>query len=221
MQDLQSNHISLILEGVFTKKVRNGETVFELLKSFLDEERLTHSIGVANLSAELALLNDVNPDAAALLGLVHDCAKCSPKLLTDIGNSKYIVNIRDSEMFSEIPSLFHGPASALLAEKEFDISDEGLLFAIAYHSTGHPEFGILGDILFVADYLEPSRAFAGRQELASAINDLSIHQIACTIAGKKIKHLIDKNRIIHPLLIEYYNCKKVLLDSKQCVCAER
>ena len=54
--------------------------------------------------------------------------------------------------------LVHGPACAERL-REDGVRDEELLLAIACHSTGHPEFGALGEFLYLADYLEPGRGF--------------------------------------------------------------
>ena len=58
--------------------------------------------------------------------------------------------------------LLHAPAVAALLRRE-GVEDEELLLALKYHSIGHPDFGLLGNHLYLADYLEPGREF-GREE---------------------------------------------------------
>jgi HD superfamily phosphohydrolase YqeK len=55
-------------------------------------------------------------------------------------------------------SLLHGPACAARLRGE-GVRDEELLQAIAYHSVGHPELQRLGQYLYLADFLEPGRAY--------------------------------------------------------------
>lgn len=58
--------------------------------------------------------------------------------------------------------LLHGPACASRLRSE-GVEDERLLQAIMYHTTGHPDFGALGQGLYVADYLDPGRRSMVRQ----------------------------------------------------------
>jgi 2-amino-4-hydroxy-6-hydroxymethyldihydropteridine diphosphokinase len=67
---------------------------------------------------------------------------------------------------SEWPEpLLHAPACATRLRAD-GVKDEELLLAIAYHSTGHPEFGLLGDYLYMADFLEPGRRFMASERQA-------------------------------------------------------
>jgi HD superfamily phosphohydrolase YqeK len=52
--------------------------------------------------------------------------------------------------------LLHGPAVAARL-REDGVSDEPLLCAITWHTTGHAGFDDLGRALFIADYIEPGR----------------------------------------------------------------
>ncbi len=54
--------------------------------------------------------------------------------------------------------LLHAPACAMRL-REDGVRDEEFLLAVAYHSTGHPEFGQLGAFLYMADFLDPGRRF--------------------------------------------------------------
>jgi HD superfamily phosphohydrolase YqeK len=54
------------------------------------------------------------------------------------------------------PALRHGPAVAARLRAD-GVQDEELLRAVAYHTVGHPEFGMLGRFLYLADFLEPGR----------------------------------------------------------------
>ncbi len=60
--------------------------------------------------------------------------------------------------------LVHAPACATKL-REDGVRDEELLLAIAYHSTGHPDFGDLGKFLYMADFLEPGRKFLAEERL--------------------------------------------------------
>lgn len=46
-----------------------------------------------------------------------------------------------------------------MAEREFGISDPDILNAITYHTTGRPQMSRLEKIIYLADFIEPSRTF--------------------------------------------------------------
>jgi HD superfamily phosphohydrolase YqeK len=66
--------------------------------------------------------------------------------------------------------LLHGPAAAERLRQEGERRD-GVLLAIAAHTIGSPDWDRTGRALFMADYLEPGRAFAReeREFLASHV----------------------------------------------------
>jgi len=54
--------------------------------------------------------------------------------------------------------LLHGPAAAARMEEE-GIGDPEVRDAVRYHTVGHPSFRLLGQALYLADWLEPGRGF--------------------------------------------------------------
>ena len=53
--------------------------------------------------------------------------------------------------------MLHAKVGAVLAEKKYDITDEEVLGAIRWHTTGRPDMTLLEKIVYVADYIEPQR----------------------------------------------------------------
>lgn len=66
-----------------------------------------------------------------------------------------------------IPSLYHGPAAARLAEEHGE-TDRGVLDAVRYHSVGYAGWDDAGRMLYLADYLEPGRSFKRRERAGLA-----------------------------------------------------
>ncbi|MCI9388035.1 MAG: bis(5'-nucleosyl)-tetraphosphatase (symmetrical) YqeK [Lachnospiraceae bacterium] len=131
------------------------------LKKHLTKERYQHTLGVAHTAVAMAMR--YNPDTsnaefikrAETAGLLHDCAKC-------MDNDKKIKiceknNIPCSDFEISHPYLLHGKVGAYIAQNKFDILDEDILQAITWHTTGRPEMSLLEKIIFIADYIEPSR----------------------------------------------------------------
>ena len=129
----------------------NLETCKEWLKENLSEERYEHSLGTAEAAVELAEKFGLDEQKAYFCGLIHDCAKCFP-------NDELKNTICDCKDLCEVelcnPKTYHAPAGALLAKKEFCITDEEILSAIRWHTLGKIEMSAFEKIIFLADKIE-------------------------------------------------------------------
>jgi predicted HD superfamily hydrolase involved in NAD metabolism len=125
------------------------------LKKLLKESRYRHSIGVEEVSHDMALIHGCNVNKAIMAGILHDCAKylTNEELLTEC--SKYNLPVTDVER--KCPFLLHAKVGALYAAIKYGINDEEILSAITYHTTGRPAMTMLEKIIFTADYIEPYR----------------------------------------------------------------
>lgn len=131
------------------------------LKKHLTKDRYHHTLGVAYTAIAMAMR--YNPETgnsnfikrAEIAGLLHDCAKC-------MDNDKKLRicernNIPYNSFEASHPYLLHGRVGAYIAQTKFDIHDEDILQAITWHTTGRPDMALLEKIIFIADYIEPSR----------------------------------------------------------------
>ena len=64
--------------------------------------------------------------------------------------------------------LLHSKTGAAIARSVFGVED-AVYDAIWYHTTGKPDMTRLEKILYLADYIEPSRDFPGVEELRKAV----------------------------------------------------
>jgi len=187
---------NILKERGFT--LNNIELIKNKLREMLDEERYIHSIGVMDCSLKLADFYKYSPEKAFLAGLLHDCAKCLPEheLLKNAINSGIVI---DNVMLNQ-KELLHGPAGKYIANKFFDINDEEILNAIAFHTTGRPEMGILEKIIYLADIIEPNRNFEGVDYLRKcAFENLDLAVIKAM--DSTLRYVLDLNGLIHPLTI--------------------
>lgn len=65
---------------------------------------------------------------------------------------------------TENPKLLHAKTGAALARDLFGVSDE-IYEAIRWHTTGKPDMRTLEKIIYLADYIEPTRDFPGLDRL--------------------------------------------------------
>ena len=121
------------------------------------EERVEHSYRVALLAARLAPKYKVAQSKAILASALHDCAKYVPL------SSPLLMGFATPD---DVPSpVLHQYTGAYLAEHEFHITDEEVLDAIRYHTSGRENMSPLGKLIFLADMLEEGRSFEGVERL--------------------------------------------------------
>lgn len=179
------------------------------LKKHLTKERYHHTVGVAYTAMSMAMKYNPQPDnnefmiKAEIAGLLHDCAKC-------MDNDKKIRicnknQISYSKIEAENPYLLHGKVGAYIARKEFDILDEDILNAITWHTTGRPNMSLLEKIIFVADYIEPSRRPIPELNLIRQLAFTDIDQTVIKILENTLKYLNEKGNPIDDMTQKTYD----------------
>ncbi|CAN5185606.1 bis(5'-nucleosyl)-tetraphosphatase (symmetrical) YqeK [soil metagenome] len=153
-------------------------------------------MGVEGLAVALAHFWGVDEEKVLLAALLHDYAK---------GESKHQLqeqldrcgDFPASEEDRKHPELWHGLVAAEVAKSEFGIEDSEIRSAVAYHTTGIPDFGDVGICLYVADTLEPTRKYEGVEEKRREILFAPIKDAARATAALKLDLLYRKNHSVH------------------------
>lgn len=128
----------------------------------LDSHRYQHTLGVMYTCAALAMVHGVDLGKAQTAGLLHDCAKCIPNGKKLKLCKKHEIPVTPFE--KENPFLIHAKLGAYLARKKYKVEDEEILSAIRCHTTGKEAMTTLEQIVFIADYIEPTRSTAPHLE---------------------------------------------------------
>jgi predicted HD superfamily hydrolase involved in NAD metabolism len=127
----------------------------DAMRKVLKPKRYLHSLGVQFTCASLAMRYECDIMKAQVAGILHDVAKYyddSEQISRCEQN-----NIPISDVEREHPYLLHGKLGAFYAKTEYGVVDEEILGGIAYHTTGKPGMTDFEKIVFLADYIEPSR----------------------------------------------------------------
>ena len=136
----------------------------------LDEHRVAHVAGCENEAVQLAVHWGEDPELAAEAAILHDITKrCSKEQQLQYCEKYGIINDN-----SEIANyrLLHAKTGAALARDLFGV-DDTVYEAIRWHTTGKADMTLFEKILFLADYIEPTRDFEGIDALrALAFEDL-------------------------------------------------
>lgn len=180
----------------------NVEMIRQRLSQMIDANRYQHTLGVEETAVVLAKRYGASEEQARLAALLHDCAKGLSRfhLLKRLETSDIVVD----DMERSIEPLLHGPVGAIIAQEDFGVTDEAILQAIRFHTTGSPDMTLLDKIIFLADYIEPNRVCPGIEEVrAKAQEDLD--QAVVLAAGRTIIYEISRNNLVHLRTLETRN----------------
>ena len=128
------------------------------LDGLVSPERAAHSRRVAELCESLCAREGIDPSRGRAAGLAHDMCKEMPRKAQRELASLYAASAPlDAASALMADKVMHGPAAAALLTRDYALTDEGILEAVAVHTVGRPGMGVLAALLYCADKLEPGR----------------------------------------------------------------
>lgn len=130
--------------------------------SCLHHRRIPHVLGTEQEAIRLAARYGADVEKARRAALLHDCTK---KL--DMEEQLSLCRqygIQLDELEQRALKLLHARTGAEIARDVFGVDDE-IYSAIRWHTTGHANMTLLEKIIYLADYIEPSRDFPGVDRL--------------------------------------------------------
>lgn len=169
-------------------------SIIHWLEKNISSKRYIHSINVSATAEKLAEFYGCNAQKARIAGLVHDCARELD--VVQLLNCLVAEGIEADAMTLGVKELLHGPAAVHICRKVFCIKDEEILSAVRYHTTGKENMSLLEKIVYLSDFIEPSRSFDG----VEALRELAfgkLDEALLTAFNSSIKYIISKNEFIH------------------------
>lgn len=173
------------------------EQLIAAVKEQMPEKRWLHTLGVMETSVILANRFGADPVKADLAAILHDYCKYWP-----VQEQANIIrkNGLPQDLLDYDKELWHSHAGAYIAQTKFGISDEEVLGAIRYHTSGRENMTLLDKVVCLADYMEPGRDFPGVHN----IREIAEHSLEkALIAGfdSTISFLLSKGKRIYPLTV--------------------
>ena len=162
--------------------------------SYLKPKRMPHVLGTEREAAFLAEKYGADVTAARIAALLHDCTK-KLDLSQQLSLCRHY-GIPLDEMEQSYLKLLHSKTSAAVAREEFGVSEE-IYNAIYYHTTGKADMTLLEKIIYLADYIEPSRSFPGVEELRAAVHE-DLDRGLCQALADSIRELQGYGSPVHP-----------------------
>ena len=184
------------------------ETMQEKLQSALSVKRYIHTMGVAEEAVKLAEIYGTPQDQqkARVAGLLHDCAKDYPEAMRLRFCKEYKVKM--DEIMEKQTDLIHPFLGAEVARREYQVTDEDILNAIRYHTTGRAGMSLLEKIIFIADYIEPGRRELPNMADVRQLAFRDIDECLYRILKDSLVYLDSKNITVDPMTQRTYDYYK-------------
>lgn len=184
------------------------------LKKYLDKDRLLHTLGVMYTASALAMAHGADMEQAQIAGLLHDCAKC-------ISNKKKMklcmkngIELSPSEKQNTF--LIHAKLGAHIAKEQYKVSDDEVLSAIRWHTTGKENMTTLEKIVYIADYIEPGRDKAPHLSWVRKIAFMDLDECMYYILKDSLNYLERNTKVIDPATQKaFYYYETLHLGKKQ------
>lgn len=162
--------------------------------AMLKPRRIPHVQGCEEEAVRLAKRWGADPDMAAMAAILHDCTK----------KEDLPEQLRLCEKYGIIPDaveavsgkLLHAKTGAAIAEQEFGMPRD-VAEAIRWHTTGRADMSLPEKIMYMADYIEPTRDFEGVDRLRElAYEDLD----AAMLLGfeMSLEEVAGRGEVSHP-----------------------
>lgn len=152
-----------------THKALTGLTPDELrpiAMSYLKPKRMPHVLGTEQEAVRLVRRYGGDETQARIAALLHDCTKKLDMAQQLALCQKYGIML--DELEQRALKLLHSKTGAAMARDVFGVED-AVYDAILYHTTGKPDMTRLEKIIYLADYIEPTRDFPGVDELRKTV----------------------------------------------------
>ena len=152
-----------------THKALTGLTPDELRPialSYLKPKRMPHVLGTEQEAVRLVRRYGGDETQARIAALLHDCTKKLDMAQQLALCERYGIML--DELEQRALKLLHSKTGAAIARDVFGVED-AVYDAILYHTTGKPDMTRLEKIIYLADYIEPTRDFPGLDALRKTV----------------------------------------------------
>ena len=160
------------------------------------QKRLTHILGVKEMTLYLAQKYNVDLDLAESAALMHDYSKYD----SYDEAAKYLTKEELDECY-KYPFMLHAYLSAY-KYKELISDNKDSFNAIYNHVFGRPNMSTLEKIIMISDYTEKNRTYPDcievRKILLDGDMDLAIYESLI----RTIKHCESEGKVAHPRQLE-------------------
>ena len=168
--------------------------IAEIVRQRLKPKRWLHTLGCMKLAAKWSEHYGLQSEVSQLTALLHDSWRdVEPQ--TAISSAKEY-GLEISSLQLDYPVLLHGPLASLWAKQSLGITDEAVLEAIYWHTTGREGLQPLSMLIYCIDSLEEQRVYAGVETLRASLGKAPLNEICLAVIEQSISYQLQKKEAI-------------------------
>ncbi|MBR5322275.1 MAG: bis(5'-nucleosyl)-tetraphosphatase (symmetrical) YqeK [Clostridia bacterium] len=180
------------------------------IRPLMSNYRYNHTLSVVSECKNLAELFGIDGEKLIASAYLHDITKEMPTDSQLLLCEKMGIEI-DKDTLNSPKTLHSFTAPALIMSDFPQYADKEILSAVRYHTTGRANMTLTEKLLYLADYIEPTRKFdeckrlreyfyADTCDIQKRLNDTIVLSLKYTIS-----ELLEKKEFIHSQTLECYN----------------
>ncbi len=182
-------------EYISERGLYGGDKYANFIKKYLPPKRVKHTADVLICALKKAKSLKLDTEKVKLAATLHDCAKYFD-----------YTKIEGFVLPDGVPApVVHSYLGAFVAEKHLGVTDEEVLDAIRYHTSGKAEMSTLGKLIFVADMVEEGRDYDGVEVLRALYEKDDFEKCFIECLKEEFLHLINKKQYIYAETINAFN----------------
>lgn len=178
------------------------EAYMKLIKERLSDYRFYHSVCVAESAVQLAKRFGADEEKARVAGILHDVMKEETK-----ENQLAVIEkagMKMTELEKKNKKVYHQMSGAAYVKEELGITDDEIINAIRYHTTGRRSMSLLEKIIYLADFISADRDYEDvdvmRCKVEEGMEEGMLYAFRYTIVD-----LVNQCKEIHPDTLDAYN----------------
>ena len=170
----------------------------ELLRGKLNPRRLFHSECVSECAGVLAERYGASVEKARLAGLLHDVMKNAP------ANEQlaFMPDITPLELLNS--KVWHQISGEAFLRQNGIVTDEEILGAVRWHTTGKAGMTLLEKIIYVADFISADRDYKD-VEVVRRLAYISLEHAILYTSRYTVNKMVSQDLLLHPATVECYN----------------
>lgn len=170
----------------------------ELLRGKLNPRRLFHSECVSECAGVLAERYGASVEKARLAGLLHDVMKNAP------ANEQLALmpDITPLELLNT--KVWHQISGEAFLRQNGIVTDEEILGAVRWHTTGKAGMTLLEKIIYVADFISSDRDYKD-VEVVRRLAYISLEHAILYTSRYTVNKMVYQDLLLHPATVECYN----------------
>lgn len=159
---------------------------------------MRHIDRVVKIADRLARRHHLDVTRARLMAQGHDLVRAVPP--EELLRRAEARGLTIDPVERDEPVILHGTIGALELAERFDMTDEGALFAIHWHTTGHPDYDGDAWAMFIADKVDPHKV--KRWPALAEVRDLaktSLEGAALKYLDLRLIEAMERRWTVHPM----------------------